>query len=85
VASGVFMISLFYCARCGTMIGKSSWDDKNEWNGTVYQLCVCPIGISEKNEWISRDVIVPENVLVVWHHRRLWLDAFIQWVKSWHL
>lgn len=80
----VFMNSLFYCIRCGMLIGHNTQPPVYK-EPKVYQTCRCTEGIwnPSMRPWGSRDVNIPEGHLVVWKERRLWSDRFMEWVKSW--
>ena len=73
------MTSVFYCGRCGLLIGSNPVSDKG--NPIVYETCRCTDGLWNPNirPWFSRDVVVPEGTLVVFRERVRWWDRIREW------
>lgn len=73
------MTSIFYCGRCGLLIGSNPSSDKEK--AIAYDTCPCTDGICNPNvrPWYSRSVVVPEGTLVVFRERMGWWDRIVRW------
>ena len=77
------MISLFYCCRCGMLIGHNAQLPVYK-ESKVYQLCPCTEGIwnPSMRHWGSKDKSIQDGLLVVWKEKRLLSDRLREWYEN---